>query len=149
MEKVRRQRCEVTGFTARTNNDNEMQPERAKIGGLWQEFSRRLAEKGITPGVVYGIYSNFESDECGDYDITVAMADDPTLSFPDRLTIPAGGYLRFVKAGPQPLATIELWREIWRYFADSGAPKRTFCCDFEEYVEPGEVAIYIGIEEER
>lgn len=149
MEKVRLQRCEVTGLTAWTNNDNEMQPELAKIGGLWQEFSRRLAEQNASPATVYGIYANFASDAHGDYDIIVAAAADPSLAFPDRLTIPAGCYLRFSRVGPQPQATIELWQEIWRYFTDDDTHKRTFFCDFEEYVEPGKVAIYIGIEEER
>lgn len=149
MEKVQRDTFGGAGLTARTSNENEMQPEKARIGGLWQEFSRRLAEKGIAPGVVYGIYTNFESDESGAYDITVAMADGAALPFSDRVTIPAGGYLKFAAAGPQPLTTIELWQEIWRYFSDAGAPKRTFCCDFEEYVERDKVAIYVGIEEER
>lgn len=147
MEKVRREARGVAGMTVRTSNSDEMQPDKARIGGLWQAFSRQLAERSITPAAVYGIYSNFESDERGAYDITVAMAEDDTRPYADRLTIPAGWYLRFAKEGPQPETTIGLWQEIWRYFAVAGAPRRTFVCDYEEYSQRDNVAIYVGIEE--
>jgi len=147
MEMVRREGFPVTGVTVRTSNSAEMQPQTAKIGGLWQEFSRQLAQRGITPAAVYGVYNNFESDERGAYDITVAAGDDPALPFAERRVIPAGWYLRFAKVGPQPQTTIALWQEIWRYFADAEASKRSFVCDFEEYIERDTVAIFIGIEE--
>lgn len=147
MEKVRREALTVAGITARTSNDEEMQPERAKIGRLWQELSRRLHEGGVNPAAVYGVYSNFASDERGAYDITVGIPGEYDLRFPERVCLPAGLYLRFVKEGAQPQATIALWQEVWAYFSGDGAPQRTFFCDYEEYVERDKVTVYVGIEE--
>ncbi len=146
MEKVTIEAFTVNGITTRTTNAAEMNPATAKIGNLWQTYMGGLAQKGQQPTVVYGVYSNFESDENGEYDISVAQKDAAGLEGEHSLTIPAGTYLKFEKQGECPAACLELWQEIWAYFATPEAPKRTFICDYEDYYGLDAVAIYIAIE---
>lgn len=137
----------VSGFTVRTTNKNEMDPAKAKIGALWQDFFRQFAPTGSQPTVGYGVYSSYASDENGEFAVTAGIRGEFPAEQAQNVTIPAGTYLRFAKRGPLPGAALELWQEIWTYFQEKDAPWRTFQYDFEEYLAMDEVAIYIGVKE--
>ena len=157
--------CE--GIGVRTTNYKETQPEKAKLGELWQQFYQTHAEQLPEDAEVYGIYHNYESDDTGEFDVVagwhtdsqpdssenteVEGADIESTDETVSVTIPAGKYLVFSQQGSMPNMVIEGWDKVWTYF---GKPKceyiRTFAVDFEHYVdtdpENGQVDIYIGIE---
>jgi predicted transcriptional regulator YdeE len=95
------------------------------------------------------VYSNFESDETGEFDLTAGIKGGSPTAKNSEVTIPGGTYLRFEKKGTIPAVVIELWQEIWQFFARLDSPQRLFKCDFEEYQDVNSVAIYIGIGEEK
>lgn len=146
---VRREAFTVHGLSVRTTNSGEMQPETAKIAGLWQEFTRVAGLCASDGCKVYGVYDQYDTDHQGAFRVTAALAGDFPHPAARKVAIPAGTYLRFAGSGPCPETVIRLWREVWDYFSRKGAPQRTFRCDFEEYTGCEEVAIFIGVQSER
>lgn len=146
MEVTNISEIKLAGLKTRTSNLNEMNPESAKIGNLWQRFYAELTQKGEIPDCSYGIYSNYESDQNGEYDLTVAKTGEFNAENSVDFIIPAGKYLKFEKEGPLPETAFHLWQEIWSYFENNNDYKRTFICDFEEYSSMTNVAVYMGIE---
>lgn len=144
----------VTGIAVRTRNSEEMNPASARIGGLWERFfsqswERQLPGRGAD-GRLFGVYSGYESNEQGAFDVTAGVA----LSAPDaappaegvhRVDIEAGRYLVFTGEGAMPQMVIDTWARIWRYFAENPQAQRRFATDFEAYEGPDRVAIHIGV----
>ncbi len=147
MEQLHRDGFSVSGISVRTTNKNEMNPQQGKIAGLWQDFTAFLCRSGQQPAVVYGVYSGYASDQHGEFDVTAAIAGDFPHVEKRVLNIPAGNYLRFAKNGPCPETVIALWRDIWFFFEQDDAPGRSYLFDFEEYIDPETVAIFVGIKE--
>ncbi len=147
MEKVTIEEFTVYGISTRTNNMSEMTPGKGKIGPLWEQFYGELATKNQQPSVSYGVYSNFESDQHGDYDTTAALKESIGFENEEKITVPTSTYMKFTISGELPAACMELWQKIWSYFDSENAPKRTFFCDYEEYLSMTDMAIYISIEE--
>lgn len=141
----------AAGITARTNNHA---PDMGSvIGGLWKSFYEKGFYDRIPAdrrGHALGIYSNYESDENGDYDMTVAceVTDEEGISeeFTIR-TIPAGRYAKFVIRGDVQQAVMQLWQELW-----SMDLNRSYCADYEEYQEmngeEAEIHVYIGLKDQ-
>ncbi len=138
----------VVGLTARTKNSN---PDMGMvIGSLWNSFY----QDGIYASIpnkkddkALGIYSDYESDANGAYNVIVACAVNKASNIPQNTivkTIPAGKYAKFIVHGHMQQAVAEFWQELWMMNLD-----RTFICDFEEYqdanIENATVHIYIGI----
>ena len=96
-------------------------------------------------GYVYGVYSDYDSDQKGAYSVTGGIEVETTEGFPEELAIreiPAGLYAVFTAHSPEQL--VATWKAIW----ESGL-KRTYKFDFEEYgAEDQSVKIYIGIDGE-
>ena len=136
----------VAGLTARTSNRDESDPEAARIGFLWNRFfGERVYEKTphrIDDMRLYGVYSDYEADAHGAFDITtgVAVADGPA-----SVRIEGGNYLVFSARGEMPRMVTELWDQIWAYFEAHPEIQRRYRSDFEAYSGPDEVAIHIGI----
>jgi predicted transcriptional regulator YdeE len=135
----------VTGFQARTTNAAEQNPQTGKIGGLWQQFfgSPLFAP---TAGVV-GVYSNYESDAMGAFDVTAgAVSSTAKPANTQSVQIQAGQYLVFRGKGAMPQAVIDAWMQIWQHF---GQPRtdveRLYQTDFEQYMGADEVAVHIGV----
>lgn len=61
----------LVGLTVRTNNKNEMNPDAAKIAALAGSYWANQVANGIKhrfqPGITYAVYTDYESDENGDY----------------------------------------------------------------------------------
>jgi predicted transcriptional regulator YdeE len=139
----------VTGFQARTTNAAEQNPQTGKIGGLWQQFFGSSFFQP-TAGVV-GVYSNYESDAMGAFDVTAGVPSSSLSSGTapantQIVQIQAGQYLVFRGKGAMPQAVIDAWGQIWQHF---GQPRtdvaRVYRTDFEQYIGADEVAIHISV----
>lgn len=137
----------VMGFSTRTNNAS---PEMGKvIGGLWQRFYSDEGYVNIpdkTNGKALEIYTDYASDEKGDYTVMTACETN-SAAVPNGFVtkkIPAGKYAKFIVKGNMMTAPAEFWHKLWEMKLD-----RSFVCDFEEYqnsdIDNAEIHIYIGI----
>lgn len=140
-------------LTARTNNSS---PEMgAVIGGLWQKFYSEGIFNAVpnrTDAYALGMYTEYSSDEKGDYTAAVGCAVSDADGLPGgmrAIKIPAGKYAVFTITGgmdtTEQLAAIQkLWQELWGMDLD-----RAFSCDFEEYrsADPkfADIRVYIGL----
>ncbi len=139
----------LVGLKARTCNQDKDMPE--VIGGLWQRLMNpeifmaipnRVNEKCI------GLYSDYESDLNGKYDITVGCEVSKVGDLPQTMvskTIPAGKYAKFVVLGHVQQAVAEFWTKLWAMDLD-----RKYSADFEEYqsgdeMDQAEIHIYIAL----
>lgn len=146
----------VAGISVRTRNSEEMNPAIARLGGLWNRFfsqswERKLPARG-DDGRIFGVYSGYESNEHGAFDVTagVAVAEPGrvrTEAVPGAacVDIEAGDYLVFTGEGEMPQMVIDTWVRIWHYFAENPQVQRRFSTDFEAYEGPDKVAIHIGV----
>lgn len=139
----------VTGISVRTNNSKEMEPSTAQIGALWEKFYGELAPKLSQGSKVYGLYTNYESDHNGNYDV-VACTD---LELPndtsgvESFNINPGHYLVFSDKGQMPQTVIKLWGQIWEYFSSPDCPHiRAYTTDFEFYKSENEIEISIAVQ---
>lgn len=122
----------VMGLNARTSNSDPKMGE--IIGSLWQKlFTQGVI--GTIPGKsgthTIGLYSDYETDSKGAYDITVGCEVLPSASAaPSTVikTIPAGEYAEFIVAGGSVADVAAAWSEIWSMPLD-----RAYTADFEEY----------------
>ncbi len=151
-----KQSFRIAGITARTNNANELTPT-AKIPQLWTDyFQQNVAGQlfnQVNEGVMYGLYSDYETDVNGDYSITLGVEVSTDKDVPKEMsvkTVPASKYLVFSsEKGSMPDIVIKAWQDIWAWFANAEV-ERTYTGDFEVYDErcqPNEaqVDIYIAI----
>ncbi len=139
----------VAGSTIRTSNANECDPAKAKIPGLWGTFfgdglMTRIPHRADRSSV-FGVYSKYESDANGPYDLTAGVAVVGEVERFSTVVVPSGGYLVFERRGSMPQIVIEGWKEIWEYFANSQRFRRAFTTDFEEYMGPDHVAIHVAV----
>lgn len=144
-ETVELKETKAAGFTVRTNNSA---PDMgAVIGGLWQRFFSEgyAALPNKITGKTMGIYTDYESNEHGDYTFMTACAVDGEVPEGYEVrTLPAGKYAKFVVKGNMMTAVAQFWQELWQTELE-----RTYLFDFEEYqnADPDncEIHIYIGI----
>jgi len=145
MKKVTRESKTISGLKVRTTNEAEMNPQTAKIGQMWGEFFEKIAPTLDENRSVYGVYTNYESDAFGEFDV-IAGSDMKNEEL-ETVTIKEGNYLCFQAKGEMPQAVIETWGKIWAYFSDENCrEKRVFKSDFELYLGQDEAEIYIGVE---
>lgn len=131
----------LAGISVRTNNGNEMNPELAKIGSLFNRFNQEGVGETIlnrvNPGVIYSVYTDYETDEHGDYTYflgeEVRTFEEPSNGL-TTLSIPASKYTKFtIGPGKMPQILIEAWKEIWGMNPIELGGKRTYRADFEIY----------------
>lgn len=140
---------EVAGFVIRTKNVDEMDAATAKIGNLWQQFYGEVGASLSPESKVYGVYSNYESDASGEFDVTAAadVLVGQGRAGTEAVRVKAGNYLVFSGEGEMPGVVITLWGQIWQYFNESDCPhQRAYQSDFEYYKSESQVEIYIGIQ---
>ena len=135
-------------MVTRTTNADEMNPETAKIGALWESFYSNIYPKLSASAKVYGLYTNYESDTTGAFDVVactdaeLTLTDDNTQEF----QMSPGSYLKFSAMAELPGAVIDIWGSVWGYFDSADcAHTKAFTTDFELYVGEREVEIYISI----
>ena len=107
---------------------------------------KQFYSSNSTPNTtVFGVYSDYESDANGHYNVTVGTTSDNHSAELSAVKINSGNYLIFQGKGAMPLTVIETWKRIWDYFTEESAYQRCFMTDFEAYSNNDEVAIYIGV----
>lgn len=139
----------VAGLKIRTsNNDPNMVRE---IGGLWQRFFENSIYQSIPNkqnDKTIGLYTNYESDVNGAYDMMVCCEILNHSDLPIGMhtqTIHSGKYAKFIVQGDVQKAISEFWNKLWSMDLD-----RKYSCDFEEYqsgcdMKKAEVYIYISL----
>ncbi|MFH0129008.1 GyrI-like domain-containing protein [Variovorax sp. EL159] len=136
----------VAGPTIRTTNREENTPATARIGALWRSFfdeqMPRLMPRRTSDARIFGVYSAYESDAQGAFDVTAGLA---VAGGEDSVAIEAGNYLVFNGQGEMPHMVIATWQRIWQYFEAHPEVARRYRSDFEAYEGPDKVAIHIGI----
>ena len=137
----------IIGLKVRTKNEDEKNPQKQQIGSLWQNFFENIFPAlGETPPTLYGVYSNYESDAHGEFDVLVGAEEVRKSEGRESIVLEEGTYLCFTAKGELPQSVIETWGEIWNYFADKNCTeKRAYKTDFEHYISPDEAEIYIGL----
>ena len=148
MQKVQVKNKTIIGLKVRTKNEDEMNSNTQKIAPLWQNFFENIMPTlGETPPPLYGVYSNYESDVHGAFDVLVGAESVELSDARETVVLEEGTYLCFKAKGELPQAVIETWGEIWNYFTDENCQeKRVYGTDFEKYISQDEAEIYIGIE---
>ena len=151
----------LVGVTARTNNLNEMDPTKAKIaqlaGSYWSNQIGHEFQNRANPGITYSVYTDFESNENGEYTYfigeVVSSLESQDLDKFETITIPSSRYMKFTtEPGAMPEVVINAWQDIWKMDESDFEGKRRYIADFEIYdgrsLDPSNsiVDIYIGIE---
>ena len=137
----------IAGISVRTTNAAEFNPVTGKIAGLWGRFfSEGLFDSlpGKLPdSPVYGVYSGYESDYMGAFDVTAGVA---TSKAQGLLELQTGEYLVFSATGPMPQTVLQTWGVVWQYFQSNPNVQRSYATDFEAYLGTDKVEIHIGIQ---
>jgi len=142
----------LAGLAVRTTNAAEADPGAAQIPGLWGRFMsegwvERLERAGAF-GPVAAVYSAYESDVHGGYQLLIGREIPQTSPVPSELQVvlaPPGSYVAFRFPGPIPQAVIDGWREVWAYFSRPDAPPRAYSVDYEFYTEGSPMEIWIAV----
>lgn len=137
------------GFSVRTTNQAERNPETAQISALWERFYQHAGSHLTKQSQVYGVYTNYESDMNGAFDVYACTDNAAVLRLDNAktVTLQSGTYLKFSGAGEMPQAVIDAWGEVWAYFTSDNCPHtRAYTTDFEWYKSPNDVEIYIAIQ---
>ncbi|MCB2361346.1 AraC family transcriptional regulator [Clostridium estertheticum] len=142
-------------ITIRTNNSKE---GINNIGDIWNDIisgklpiifdSEHVFQKDISP---VSKYSNYSSDENGDYDLTImAVTEDFFQKMDDKVS--KGVYKKYDEKdenGEISVCTRRAWEKVWSE-QKSGDIHRTFTADFEstvpgEYTKDGKVHCYLYV----
>lgn len=144
----------VIGIKTATSNTLETDPQTARIPELWQRFFSENIEdqipNKINNGLLYGVYSNYDSEHRGHFSITAGQQVSTTKIIPEgfvALEIPQDNYLVFADEGDMPTLIYSLWQSIRDYFAQSTNYMRAFTTDFELYNKENtnKIEIYVAI----
>jgi predicted transcriptional regulator YdeE len=122
-----------------------------RIGPLWSQFMHggATAIPGVVEaGTVYAVYSHYDSDETGPYDLILGKSVQPGQEVPPAMksiSIPAARYLVFPATAGSPDAIQAAWSQVYRYFAHHKERSRAFSADFEQYSGSG-TRLFIGVQ---
>lgn len=120
----------IKGKKIRTNN--------ATLEGvmeLWQE----IMTLQLT-GDLYAIYSNYESNHLGAYDLLIGTESN---ALPDAIELAECEYMEFPVEGSGIECVAKAWQTIW---ANSELDrKRAYLTDYERYRADGSVSIYLSM----
>src|ERR1700754_1160859 len=122
----------VSGLTIRTDNRPTNGQQATPIGSLWTRFFDERVYQ-TTPNRtgdmrLYGVYSAYETDAYGPFDITAGVA---VAKGPQAVRIEAGDHLVFNGRGEMPQMVLAVWESIWQYFVEHPEVKRSYRSDFE------------------
>ena len=138
----------LKAVTIRTNNSEE---GIRKIAELWEDVltgKLPLLSDGIVP---ISQYSNYESDEKGDYDISIVGVEHNFFEDIEK-EVEKGLYKKYEaidEIGSVELCTKKAWENVWND-THSGVLKRAFTVDFEssvpkEFSKDGKAHCYLYI----
>lgn len=158
-ELANKSEIKLIGLSARTNNKNEMNPQTSKIGELagrfWSQNIANQISNRKNPGVTFSAYTEYDSNEHGDYTYFIGEEVNSFENIPSglqKLIIPAARYQKFTtSSGKMPEVVINAWQQIWKMTSDDFGGDRAYHADFEVYdqraMDPANTTldIYIGI----
>lgn len=122
----------LVGLMTRTNNKNEMNAQTAKIGELagqfWQQNIANKIPNRKHPGVTLSVYTEYDSNEHGDYTYFIGEEVSSFDTIPadlQPLTIKAANYQKFTTpVGKIPEVVMTAWQKIWTMSADDFGGER-------------------------
>ncbi|MEI5995374.1 GyrI-like domain-containing protein [Candidatus Enterococcus mansonii] len=120
----------IQGKKIRTNNQKI-----EEIIHLWH-----LVPQMELNGDIYAVYSNYESNFLGDYDLLIGNEEANDNSYS---VINAGNYIQIPVEKATPEGVGEAWQEIW--MNKELEEKRTYQSDFEHYRKDGKIVIYLSV----
>jgi len=140
---VERAGFSVGGIDVRTTNAAEMELATARIPALWERFTYESLPGHIpgqtNPGVVLGLYSDFDSDADGAYTLMAGCEVSPESNMPAGLgtkSVPPAKYAVFTsEKGEIPTIIFNAWQEIWAMTPEQLGGHRAYTGDFEVYDE--------------
>ncbi|MEI4830158.1 GyrI-like domain-containing protein [Bacillus sp. FJAT-53711] len=152
---VTKKAFQTIGISIITNNEIEMSSN-GKIPHQWNQYFQEQITNQIpnkaTQTETIALYSNYESDETGNYTYTIGVPVSTISNTPKNmtaLTIPAATYAVFTtRKGPLSEIIAETWQDIWKWSKENN---RAFTTDFELYDErtfnpnDAQVDIYIAL----
>lgn len=143
----------LKSLTIRTNNSKEGMK---RIDEIWQDVSsgklpllfdsEHKFQQGISP---VSRYSNYESDETGDYDLSILAVDAAFFGKMEE-AVAAGKYKKYDDADADMGAAAQrAWAKVWNEQKD-GQIQRVFSEDYEstvpaEYTKDGKAHCYLYI----
>ena len=107
MQTVSLEKKTIYGLSTRTNNKDEFDPKKGKIGKLHHDFDANVTVNYQEGARVYALYYDFDSDMHGDYSVlagTDAVSSSKVTL--EEVVIPAGNYMVFKPTLPKNLTII-------------------------------------------
>ena len=151
----------LVGLAIRTNNKQEMDPDSSCIaplaGRFWGDQLSEQIKHRAQPGVTYCVYTDYESDETGEYTYFIGeevdSLEDQDLDRFQSLVIPESCYTRLTSpSGPMPEVVIAGWQKIWSMGTETLLGRRKYIADFEIHdhraanPDAAVVDFYIGVD---
>lgn len=156
LEIVSKEEIQVVGISEVTKNQDEMSGT-GKIGGLWHRFFAdgildKIPNKK-EPVNVLAVYTDYESDETGNYRILIGAEVQDASSVPEGMIlrkIPKGSYSKFTSGtGSIAEVAVAVWQKIWTN--GELKSKRAYLADYELYdqrssnPETAQIDVFIGV----
>ncbi|ELX8378149.1 GyrI-like domain-containing protein [Providencia vermicola] len=139
----------LLGITIRTRNENERSRETAQIPGLWKTFYEEIYKKVLNGETVYGVYSGYESDHAGYFDVSAAVekvGNEVEQKDVKPIVLQSGKYLKFTSKSEGDNQIWQLWEQVWEFFSDENQElERAYTTDYEVFYPNKEVELYIAI----
>jgi predicted transcriptional regulator YdeE len=149
----------IAGLQIRTGNSRELSGL-GQIGPLWQRFFAENLPAQIphrTSDSLFVVYSNYASDENGEYDYLLGCQTTSIENLPPGVTFAAiatGNYATITtEKGPVVDVLQDAWKRIWAMPADELGGRRAFLTDYEVYdgraadPENAQVEIHLSLEQ--
>ena len=127
----------LLGITIRTRNEDEKCQETAQIPGLWKTFYEDIYQKVLNGEIVYSVYSGYESDHSGYFDVSAAVGQDGNeteQSDVKPIELQGGKYLKFTPKSEGANQIWQLWEQVWEFFSDQNQKlERAYTTDYEVF----------------
>ncbi|WP_430603686.1 hypothetical protein IGJ02_001257 [Enterococcus sp. DIV0724b] len=120
----------IKGKKIRTNNHRL-----DEIIALWNKVPEMHLD-----GEFFAVYSNYESNFQGDYDLLVGSEQ---ADFTESSVIHTGEYVEVSVAEASPKGVGEAWQKIWK--DEALEKRRTYLSDVEHYKADGTIVIYLSV----
>jgi predicted transcriptional regulator YdeE len=146
---VRQPAFAVLGWTTRTTNEREMSGK-GRIGALWQTYlqgGQNAIPNVSDPALTFSIYTNYESDHTGAYDVilgTPVSVEEAASGDLRGIAIPSAQYAVFPAESATADGIRAAWMAVYQYFSGPTDLRRAFSIDFERYSAEG-VQLYIAV----
>ncbi len=147
----------VAGWQIRTTNAAEIGGN-GKIGPLWQHFMQQNLAAQIpnrSDGSLIAVYSNYASDETGEYDYLLGARVTSVDNLPASMTaikvMPGAYAVILTDKGQMPGVLQAAWARIWKMTLAELGGRRAYLTDYEIYdqrsanMQSAQVEIHVGL----